>query len=60
MNVNEVLTVNETARLLRVSRSTLYGMWERREGPPFTRVGARRRVFRDDLETWRKARSASA
>jgi excisionase family DNA binding protein len=47
----ELLTIAETAAALRVERSTVYRAMKRGE-LPFTTVGQRRRVRRQDLENY--------
>jgi excisionase family DNA binding protein len=46
-----LLTVDETADLLRVKRSTLY-TWVHRRQVPFQKVGSLLRFRKDDLAAW--------
>jgi excisionase family DNA binding protein len=49
-----LLTVKEVAELLSVSQHAIYGLAERGEGPPFTRIGRSLRFRRRDvLDCWR-------
>ena len=53
-----LLTVDETAALLRTSRKGVYAMAERRLLPGVTRIGRRLLVRRDDLLEWLRQKSA--
>jgi excisionase family DNA binding protein len=53
----ELLTLAETAALLRVSRQALYRWRRRGDGPPvITLPGGTVRIARGDLEEWLRAR----
>jgi excisionase family DNA binding protein len=53
----ELLTLVETAALLRVSRQALYRWRRRDDGPPvITLPGGTVRIARSDLEEWLRAR----
>ena len=55
-----LLTVDETATLLRTSRKAIYAMVERRQLPGVTRIG-RRLLFRStDLLHWLHQKRASS
>ncbi|BBE49380.1 helix-turn-helix domain-containing protein [Rhodococcus erythropolis] len=45
----DLLTVKETAGLLRVSQATLYRLLRSGEGPTYTRIGGQIRVHRESL-----------
>jgi excisionase family DNA binding protein len=47
-----LLTAEETARLLRTTRTAVYALIERRQLPGVTRIGRRVLVRRDDLLEW--------
>jgi excisionase family DNA binding protein len=52
-----LLTLAETAALLRVSRQALYRWRRRGDGPPVIRLpGGTVRIARSDLEEWLRAR----
>jgi excisionase family DNA binding protein len=55
-----LLTVDETADLLRTSRKAIYAMVERDQLPGATRVGRRLLIRSRDLVSWldRKSRSS--
>jgi excisionase family DNA binding protein len=50
-----LLTVKDVAELLIVSQHTVYGWAERREGPPFSRIGRTLRFRRRDVLDWLEA-----
>ena len=47
-----LLTISEVCDALRISRSKLYGLWEKGEGPEFLHIGSQRRVRADVLDAW--------
>jgi len=47
-----LLTVDDTANLLRTSRKAIYSMAHRGELPGITRIGRRMLIRRDDLLRW--------
>lgn len=51
----EVLTTEEAAELLKISRSVMYKLLADGKGPPSFRVGRHRRFLREDLLAWMKA-----
>ena len=53
-----LLTVSETATLLRTSRKAIYAMIERALLPGVVRIGRRVLVRRDDLLQWLSQKSA--
>ena len=53
-----LLTVDETASLLRIKKSTLY-TWAYRKQIPSQKVGRNLRFRRQDLEAWLKAQARS-
>ena len=53
-----LLTVGETAELLRTTRSAIYAMIERQQLPGIVRIGRRVLVRRDDLLDWLNQKSA--
>jgi excisionase family DNA binding protein len=53
-----LLTVSETATLLRTSRKAIYAMIERALLPGVVRIGRRVLVRRDDLLHWLSQKSA--
>jgi excisionase family DNA binding protein len=55
-----LLTVDETAALLRTSRKAVYAMAERHQLPGVTRIGRRLLVRRDDLLSWLDERRAAS
>jgi len=55
-----LLTVDETATLLRTSRKAVYAMAERGQLPGVTRIGRRLLVRRDDLLSWLDERGAAS
>jgi excisionase family DNA binding protein len=56
-STGELLTLAETAALLRVSRRALYRWRRRGDGPPvITLPGGTVRIARSDLEEWLRAR----
>ena len=55
-----LLTVDETAALLRTSRKAIYAMAERAQLPGVTRIGRRLLVHRDDLRCWLDERRAAS
>ena len=54
-----LLTPNEVAELLRVSPATVYRWRKNNSGPPFTRVGAEVRYFREELLAWVRSGEAA-
>ena len=55
MTLNDLpplLTVDETAALLRTSRKAVYAMAERAQLPGVTRIGRRLLIRSDDLLQW--------
>lgn len=48
----KLLTISEVCDALRISRSKLYGLWEKGEGPEFLHIGSQRRVRADVLDAW--------
>lgn len=55
-----LLTVDETAKLLRTSRKAIYAMAERALLPGVIRIGRRLLVRRDDLLSWLDERRAAS
>lgn len=55
-----LLTVDETAELLRTSRSAIYAMVERRQLPGVIRIGRRVLLRRDELVNWLDQNRASS
>jgi excisionase family DNA binding protein len=55
-----LLTADETAGLLRVSRKAIYCMVDRGELPGVTKIGRRVRFHRDSLLDWLSAQRAPA
>jgi excisionase family DNA binding protein len=55
-----LLTVGETAALLRTTRKAVYVMAERHQLPGVTRIGRRLLVRRDDLLSWLDERRAAS
>jgi excisionase family DNA binding protein len=53
-----LLTVSETATLLRTTRKGVYAMVERRLLPGVVRIGRRVLIQRDDLLHWLSQKSA--
>ena len=53
-----LLTVSETATLLRTTRKAVYAMIERRLLPGVVRIGRRVLIQRDDLLHWLSQKSA--
>ena len=47
-----LLTINEACDVLRISRSKLYSLWERGEGPAYLHIGGQRRIRADVLDAW--------
>ena len=48
----ELLSIPEVCKLLRISRSKLYDLWNEGAGPKCIYIGSARRVVRGDLEQW--------
>jgi excisionase family DNA binding protein len=57
--VNEVLTVPETAELLRVSHKVVYQMFRRGKLPGAVKVGGQIRVNRAVLLAWMSGQQAA-
>jgi len=57
-NDNPFLTVEETAKLLRVKRRTLDNLRWKGEGPPWRRHGGRIVYHRDEVLAWSEQRRA--
>ena len=55
-----LLTADEVAKFLRVSRKAVYCMVDRGEIPGVTRIGRRVRFHRDSLFAWLEANRAPA
>jgi excisionase family DNA binding protein len=53
-----LLTVDETASLLRTTRKAVYAMIERHQLPGITRIRRRLLIRRDDLLDWLRQKSA--
>lgn len=53
-----LLTVDETANLLRTTKRAIYAMVERGQLPGIVRIGRRVLVRRDDLLDWLNQKSA--
>jgi len=53
---DRLLTADQVADLLQISRRALYEMRYLGEGPPATRVGRRLRYSRRDLNAWLASR----
>lgn len=49
---DEVLSLNEAAGYLRVSRRTLHSLIADGDGPPTIQIGRRRLIRRTALEAW--------
>jgi excisionase family DNA binding protein len=58
MSLPMLLTVDDTAVLLRTTRTAVYAMVNRRQLPGVTRIGRRVLVRRDDLLHWLRQKSA--
>ena len=58
--VEQVLTVDEAARLLRVNRKTLYDAVRAGEVPGVVRVGRSIRIGRDALLRWMEGNGSPA
>jgi excisionase family DNA binding protein len=56
MEMPELLSVVQAANLLGISKRSLYGLWERREGPATILIGRRRLVRRQACEAFIEAR----
>ena len=54
----QLLTVDETAELLRTSRAAVYALIARGQLPGVTRIGRRVLIRRDDLLEWLRHKSA--
>jgi len=54
--MEQLLTPEETARILRIKESTLY-TWAYRRQIPSQKVGKSLRFRREDLEAWLKAQA---
>lgn len=54
-SISPLLTIDEVAKFLRISKTSVYRLVERRE-LPFCRVGRTLRFTRKDLETYLAAR----
>jgi excisionase family DNA binding protein len=50
--MSESLTVDEFVNLFKISRSTLYQLWQRKRGPKHYMVGARRYIRRQAALEW--------
>lgn len=48
----ELLSIPEVCKLLKISRSKLYDLWNAGAGPKSVYIGNARRVASRDLETW--------
>lgn len=48
----DLLTTEEVADLLRVSRATIYAWRADRTGPPAVIIGSRLRFRREDVDAW--------
>ena len=59
MNDHEVLTVEEAAELLRISRNLAYDLVARKVLPSF-RVRRRIRISRDGLDDWMRQQTGEA
>lgn len=57
--MQEILSVNEAAAFLGVSRRTLYSLWKQNDGPKFALVGRRRLVRRAACIQWLEALEAT-
>ena len=55
---NPFLTIDETAKLLRVKRRTLDNLRWQNDGPPFRRHGGRIVYHRDEVIDWSEQRRA--
>lgn len=55
----DLLTIEEVCDILKVSRSVLYLMRRKGEGPPAIMVGHRLRYRRPDLDRWIKDQPTS-
>jgi hypothetical protein len=53
-------TINEFCRSHRVSRATLYKLWQLGTGPRFYLVGSHRRISNEAAAAWRAAGETAA
>ena len=53
-------TIAQFLQTYNLSRSTLYRLWEHRQGPAFMRVGRRVLIPVDKAEAWAEAQMSAA
>lgn len=58
MNTSKLMTPDEAATYLRISKLTLYG-WTSKKKIPFKKVGRLIRFDKDDIDNWSKADEVS-
>ena len=51
-NRNLYYTVEDVVNTVRISRSFLYNLWSKNEGPPYEKIGRKTLIRKDDLEKW--------
>jgi predicted DNA-binding transcriptional regulator AlpA len=57
---NEVLTIPQFCARYRLSRATLYGLWQAGEGPKFFKVGTSVRITGNSARAWLRQREQRA